>query len=81
MKLPLDITEDCAFAIVCRYEARVYVKNLGRGGGALPSYKRYRSVSPTITAHYHKEGWTNILPNTSSKVKAIGIIVIYEKTD
>lgn len=35
-------------------------------------------IGGAITAHYHKEGFANIIPNTTSKVKAQAILVSYE---
>ena len=32
----------------------------------------------TVTAHYYREGWANILPDTTSKVKAQAIMIEYE---
>ena len=37
MKLLLDATDDCAFAIRCGYEQQVYPKNLGKGGAHYPA--------------------------------------------
>ena len=36
------------------------------------------TVCPTITAHYHKEGWQNVLQGTTSLVKAPAILIEYE---
>lgn len=35
-------------------------------------------ICPTITSHYHKEGWTNFIPGTNSKIKAIAILIEYD---
>ena len=35
-------------------------------------------IGATITAHYYREGWANILPDTTSKVKAQAILIEYE---
>ena len=32
----------------------------------------------TLTSHYHKEGWQNIVGGQSSKVLATGIMIEYE---
>jgi hypothetical protein len=32
-------------------------------------------IGATITAHYYREGWANILPDTTSKVKAPAIFI------
>lgn len=32
----------------------------------------------TVTAHYYRDGWANILPDTTSKVKAQAIMIEYE---
>lgn len=34
-----------------------------------------------ITKHYYKEGWQNFLPNTTSQIKATGVIEIYESEE
>ena len=36
------------------------------------------TVCATITAHYRKEGWQNVLQGTTSLVKAPAILVEYE---
>lgn len=35
-------------------------------------------VCRAITAHYHKEGWTNFVPDTNSKIKATAILIRYD---
>ena len=32
-------------------------------------------VAKTITLHYHKEGWQNFCPGTTSQIKATGVLV------
>ena len=77
MNLPNDITADgCAFSIRARYES-CYASNLGNGG-ALPDYRGHCHIWPTITAHYHKECWSNFLGGGSSLMLAPSVIVIYE---
>lgn len=41
-----------------------------------PSKKN--TVCTTITAHYRKDGWQNVLQGTTSLVKAPAILVKYE---
>ena len=51
MNLPIDTCENgsCAFTIRGEYDKRVYAKNLGLGGGALPGNCGYRGVSTVRT--------------------------------
>lgn len=35
-------------------------------------------ICGAITAHYFKDGVSNILPNTNSQIKAAAILVTYE---
>ena len=51
MNLPIDTCENgsCSFAIRGEYDKRVYAKNLGLGGGALPGNVRVRGVSTVRT--------------------------------
>lgn len=35
-------------------------------------------ICGAITAHYFKDGVSNILPNTNSQIKAAAILVEYE---
>ena len=51
MNLPIDTCENgsCAFAIRGEYDKRVYAKNLGLVGGALPGNVRMRGVSTVWT--------------------------------
>jgi hypothetical protein len=35
-------------------------------------------VCGVITAHYHKDGVSNILPNTKSQIKAVAILIEYD---
>ena len=51
MNLPIDTCENgsCSFAIRGEYDKRVYAKNLGLGGGALPGNGGVRGVSTVRT--------------------------------
>nr|DAT55439.1 MAG TPA: hypothetical protein [Caudoviricetes sp.] len=35
-------------------------------------------ICGAITAHYFKDGVSNILPNTNSQIKAAAILVMYD---
>ena len=51
MNLPIDTCENgaCSFAIRGEYDKRVYAKNLGLGGGALPGNVSVCGVSTVRT--------------------------------
>ena len=85
MNLTIDTCENgsCAFAIRGEYDKRVYAKNLGLGGGI----SRQRpcawcincvdGCAPTVLAHYHKAGASNLIGETFS-TKENGVIEIWE---
>ena len=68
MNLPIDTCENgsCSFAIRGEYDKRVYAKNLGLGGGALPGNVRVRGVSTART-----DARRQFSPTTTRRAQAI----------
>lgn len=86
MNLPIDTCENgaCASTLRCGYPAAVYPVNIGKGG-IIPRHPcawcinaSSDGAAATITLHYHKECWSNILGGGSSLMLATAVMTIWE---